>query len=82
MEACKQASLLDSLLTQARTTSADMPNISVATESEGQSDPAYAIMLETLHTTEYRDELILRLKDLESLLHCARLGGAVQVESS
>ena len=74
MEACKQASLLDSLLTQAQATSSDMPDISAATAIEGQSDPAYAIMLETLHTTEYRDELIVRLKDLESLLQCARLG--------
>lgn len=74
MEACKQASLLDSLLTQAKATSSDMPDISAAMANEGQSDPAYAIMLETLHTTEYRDELVLRLKDLESLLHCARLG--------
>ena len=74
MEACKQAALLDSLLTQAKATSSEIPDISQATASEGQSDPAYQIMLDTLQTMEYRDELVRRLKDLESLLHCARLG--------
>lgn len=74
MEACKQASLLEALLTQAKATSADLPNISEATAGLGESDPAYAIMLKTLQTTEFRDELITRLKDLENLLHAARLG--------
>ena len=37
-------------------------------------EPSYRLMLETLQTREYREELMLRLKDLESLLKCARLG--------
>jgi hypothetical protein len=73
MEACKQASLLDSLLTQAMATAADLPDISTVTSELGQSDPAFAIMLETLQTTGFRAELITRLKDLEGLLQCARL---------
>jgi len=74
MEACKQASLLDSLLTQCRSSSSDLPDISQRTMDKGKSDPAYDVLLETLNTQDYREELVLRLKDLESLLHCARLG--------
>ena len=74
MEACKQASLLDSLLTQCRSSSSDLPDISQKTMDKGKSDPAYDVLLETLNTQDYREELVLRLKDLESLLHCARLG--------
>lgn len=74
MEACKQASLLDSLLTQCRSSSSDLPDISQKTMEKGKSDPAYDVLLETLNTQDYREELVLRLKDLESLLHCARLG--------
>ena len=74
MEACKQASLLDSLLTQCRSSSSELPDISQKTMEKGKSDPAYEVLLETLNTQDYREELVLRLKDLESLLHCARLG--------
>ena len=74
MEACKQASLLDSLLTQCRSSSSDLPDISQRTMDKGKSDPAYDVLLETLNTQDYREELVLRLKDLESLLQCARLG--------
>ena len=76
MEACKQASLLDSLLTQAMATSSGehLPGVAPETEAKGRDDPAYAVMLATLHTHDYREELIMRLEDLKSLLKCARLG--------
>jgi len=76
MEACKQASLLDSLLTQAMATSGGehLPGVAPETEAKGRDDPAYAVMLATLHTHDYREELITRLEDLKSLLKCARLG--------
>lgn len=74
MEACKQASLLDSLLTQAKATSHDLPDIDASMEEAAEGKPSYEVMLETLQTRGYREELILRLKDLESLLKCARLG--------
>ena len=74
MEACKQASLLDSLLTQAKATSHDLPDIDASMVEAAEGKPSYRLMLETLQTREYREELMLRLKDLESLLKCARLG--------
>ena len=74
MVACKQASLLDALLTQVKTSSHSLPDISEEDARTHANDPSFEILLETLETKDYREELVVRLKDLESLLKCARLG--------